>query len=180
MEMRRVWGASMRGRGRKSLYVGLLALLIGPTFTVADASADEWGFAWELGMVTATPQGNPFVFRLTAARSYSDELSIGPSVYLTPYGDDAMYAGSLNAEFHVALDEIRVSPFFGFGIAHRRTDHDDDTALMFPMGVSVDKEIGEELSAVGTFGLNLHGGIKLEGEKDDASVALTVGLRYGL
>jgi opacity protein-like surface antigen len=172
---RRVWV-----RLGADVLVPLFALLLGALCTPSKARADDWGFAWEIGAITATPKGNPFVFRLTAIKSYSEEFSLDPSFYLTPYGNNAMYSGSLNAQFHVALQEIHISPFFGLGVAHRKTKHDSDTALMVPMGLSVDRPIGEKLYLIGTFGINLHGGITLEGEKDDASIGLTAGIGYSL
>ena len=158
--------------------VPLCMLLLGLLGTPSEAGAEGWGFAWEPGAIVATPKGNPFVFRLTVAKDYSEEFSIGPSLYLTPYGDNAMYSGSLNAQFHVALQQFRISPFLGLGVAHRKTEHDDDTALMVPMGLSVDTPVGETLYLVGTFSINLHDGITLEGEKDDASIGLTAGISY--
>jgi hypothetical protein len=49
---------------------------------------------------------------------------------------------------------------------------------MVPMGFSVDTPIGEKLALLGTFGINLHGGMTLEGEKDAASIGLTAGISY--
>lgn len=159
-------------------FVLFFALLLGLPGAPSEAWADDWGFAWEIGAITATPTGDPFVFRLTAAKTYSDEFSLGPSFYLTPYGDNAMYSGSVNAEFHVQLQELRVSPFFGLGLAHRKTKIDDDTALMIPMGLSLDMPIGENLYLLGTGAILLHDGITLEGDKDGASTGLTAGIRY--
>jgi opacity protein-like surface antigen len=183
MSLRIVWDSS--GQRRRwvrlgaNVLVSFFVLLPGLLGAPSNAWADGWGFAWELGAITATPKGNPFVFRLSADKSYSEEFSIGPSFYLTPYGDNGMYSGSMNAQFHVALQEVRVSPFLGVGVAHRTTKHDNDTALMVPMGLSVSTPIGEKLYLVGTFGINLHSGITLEGRKDGASVGLTAGIGYG-
>lgn len=168
-----------KARSRAKVLLAICGLALGFLTVAQGASAQGWGFAWELGAITATPKGNPFVFRLTAERYFSEEFSLGPSLYLTPSGDDAMYSGTVNAAFHVALrNSIHISPFFGLGVAHRRTEDDDDTALMVPMGLSVDKPIGERLYLVGTFSINLHNGLKLEGEEDDTSLGITAGLRY--
>ena len=175
-------GASGRRPGRRGLGTGVLipffVLLLGLLGAPRNASAENWGFAWEIGAITATPKGDPFVFRLTAARVYSEEFSFGPSLYLTPYGDNAMYSGSLNAAFHVALEDFHLSPFFGVGVAHRTTEDDDDTALLIPMGMSLDRPIGEKLYLVGTFSVNLHNGMELEGEDDGVSIGLTAGISY--
>lgn len=179
----RLAAGSSRSRHRRmrlgaNFLVPFFVLLPGLLAPPAMASDEGWGFAWEIGAITATPKGNPFVFRLTADKSYSEEFSLGPSLYLTPYGDNAMYSGTLNAQFHVGVDKLHISPFLGIGVAHRKTKHDNDTALMVPMGLSVDTPIGERLSLVGTFGINLHGGITLEGKKDGASIGLTAGISY--
>lgn len=182
MSMRRVVDASGQqpgglrvGTSELATLAALLLVLLGAPSSVA---ADDWGFGWEPGAIVSTPGGNPFVFRLTIAKDYSDEFTLGPSFYLTPYGDSAMYSGTLNAQFHVALENIRISPFLGLGVAHRKTERDDDTALMVPMGCSVDTPVGETLYLVGTFSINLHDGIELEGEKDDSSIGLTAGISY--
>lgn len=154
-------------------------LLLGHACVPSKAqAASDWGFSWEIGAITATPVGNPFVFRLTADKSYSAEFSLGPSFYLTPYGDNKMYSGSLNAEFHVPVQDFHVSPFLGLGVAHRRTKHDNDTAFLIPMGLSADMPIGQRLYLLGTFGINLHDGIVLDGQKDGSSIGLTVGISY--
>jgi len=182
MDTRTVLDARVRRRdgARLGVRVGLLSLLTLLGFLGAPPApaAEGWGFGWEPGVILSTPGGNPFVFRLTIDRDYSDEFSIGPSLYLTPYGDSAMYSGTLNAQFHVALERIRISPFLGLGVAHRKTEQDDDTALMVPMGCSVDTPVGETLYLVGTLSINLHDGITLDGEKDDSSVGLTAGISY--
>lgn len=182
MNMRIAIGS--RGQRRSGARLGLgscacsLLILLGLLSAPAPAAAEGWGFGWEPGAIVATPKGNPFVFRLTVAKDYSNEFSIGPSLYLTPYGDNAMYSGTLNAQFHVAFEKVRISPFLGIGVAHRKTEHDNDTALMVPMGLSVDTPVGETLYLVGTFSINLHDGITLEGEKDDSSIGLTAGISY--
>jgi hypothetical protein len=182
MNRRIASGSSAQQSRRVRLGAGVLApvfvLLLGLLGAPSGARADDWGFGWELGAITATPKGNPFVFLLTAARNFSEEFSLGPSVYVTPYGENGMYSGTVNAQFHVPLQKLRLSPFVGVGLAHRRTKHDSDTATMVPMGVTLDTPVGEKLFLAGTLGINLHGGIKLEGEKDGASLGLTVGIRY--
>ena len=182
MNVRIVPVSSDQRRGRVRLganaLVPCIVLLLGLISAPSKARTGDWGFAWEIGAITATPKGNPFVFRLTADKSYSEEFSIGPSFYLTPSGDNKMYSGTMNAQFHVALEKSHISPFFGLGVAHRRTKHDNDTALMVPMGISADTPIGEKLYLVGTFGINLHSGITLEGEKDSSSIGLTAGISY--
>ncbi len=175
-------GSSDRLRGwarpAAAFHAPILILLLGLLGAPSMAAAEGWGFAWEPGIITATAKGAPFVFRLTVSKYVSEEFSIGPSVYLTPAGEDAMYSGSLNANFRVPLDTIRIAPFLGVGVAHRKTAHDDDTALMFPMGLSVETPVAETIDLVGTVSINLHDGIVLEGEKDDTSVGLTVGISY--
>lgn len=159
------------------LAVGLLVCAL--SGLTSPSLASDWGFSWEIGAITAAAQGTPFVFRLTTDRSYSEEFSLGPSLYLSPYGDNRMYSGSLNAEFHFALpNDMRLSPFLGAGVVQRKTDDDSDSALFFPMGASIDKRAGERLYLIGTVSFNLHGGIQLEGKKDDATVGLSVGIGY--
>lgn len=170
---RRDWG-----RFSADLFVSLFVIPLVLLGAPAEAGAKAWGFAWEPGVIIATPKGDPFVFRLTAAYDYSKEFSVGPSFYLSPSGDNAMYSGTLNAQFHVGIQKIRISPFLGIGLVHRKTKHDDDTALMVPTGLSVDYPIGETLYLVGTFGVNLHDGIELEDKVDDASIGLTAGISY--
>jgi opacity protein-like surface antigen len=182
MNIHLVLDRSGQRRGRREVramaFVSCVLLSLGLLGAPSQSRADDWGFAWELGAITATPIGNPFVFRISAAKYYAEEFSLGPSFYLTPYGDNAMYSGSLNAQFHVPVEEFRVSPFLGLGVAHRKSKHDDDTALWIPMGLSVDRPVGERLYLIGTFGINMHGGIALEGQKDDVSIGLTAGISY--
>jgi hypothetical protein len=155
----------------------LLVLLLGIPCAPLVAHAQGWGFAWELGAITATP-GNPFVFRLTAIDDYSAEFGLGPSLYVTPSGRNAMYSGTVNAEFHINVQQLRFSPFFGLGVAYRRTTHDHDTAFMVPVGLSAETPIGGKLSLIGTVSINLHDAMTLDGRKDTASAGLTAGIRY--
>jgi hypothetical protein len=172
------------GSGRCRVYpdAGILAPFFALLFLCLalppQARASDWGMGWEVGAITATPKGNPFVFRITVAKKYSEEFSLGPSFFLTPYGDNAMYSGSLNSQFHVQMQRLRISPFIGIGVAYRTIENDNDTALMFPMGASVDVPVGEKLYLVGTASVNLHGGITLDGEEDNASLGLTAGISY--
>jgi hypothetical protein len=160
-----------------ALVLGLLLCAIAGA--PSQCRASDWGFSWEIGAITAASKGTPFVFRLTTANSYSDEFSLGPSFYLSPYGDDRMYSGSLNAQFHFALpNDMRLSPFLGAGAVQMKSKNDSDSALFFPMGVSVDRRAGESLYLIGTVSFNLHGGIQLDGKKDDATVGVSVGIGY--
>ena len=173
-------GARRSVNGRRFGFAVVFSLLLcGIAGMPQGCSASDWGFAWEIGAITATPKGNPFVFRLTTAKSYSKEFSLGPSFFLTPYGDNKMYSGSLNAMFHFSLrEDLLVSPFLGVGAVRRETANDNDGALVFPMGASLEKRAGERLYLVGTISFNLHGGIELEGEEDGASIGLTAGISY--
>lgn len=147
-------------------------------FGIAPAAhAEGWGFAAEVGAITATVQGSPTVFRITSTKSVSPEFAFGPTVYLTPAGDAQMYSGALIAEFHAPAGRMKIVPFIGIGVAHRRSGDDDSTALMFPLGSCVDFPVGETLSLRGTASFNIHN-IELEGEKDTVSLGLTAGINY--
>jgi len=159
---------------RRLLALGTAATLFA---AVPPAHAESWGFSSEIGAITSTVQGTPAVFRITTAKVISPEFSAGPTFYVTPAGDAQMYSGAFIAEFHALVRRLTVAPFIGMGLAHRRSKNDSSTALMFPLGSSVDFPVGEKLFLRGTMSFNIHN-IDLEGEKDDLSVGLTAGISY--
>jgi len=142
-----------------------------------DAEAAGWGFGAEIGSITAVEGGTPFVFRLTPSKRSSEEFSLGMSFYLTPAGDNKMYSGAFIARFHAKAGRLLLTPFLGAGVVHRRTDTDNDTAIMFPVGATLGYPVGEALFLVGTVSVNLHD-LELDGKEDTTSIGLTAGIAY--
>ena len=167
------WNRSGRFTSRGACVVAAIA---GFGFATP-AHAEGWGFAAEVGAITATAVGSPTVFRITSTKTVSPEFAFGPTFYLTPLGDDQMYSGALMAEFVAPARRVKIVPFIGIGLAHRRSENGDSTALMFPLGSSVDYPVGKTLSLRGTASFNIHN-IELEGEDDNLSLGLTAGINY--
>jgi len=143
----------------------------------ATARAGEWGFAAEAGPVVAAAGGTPFVFRLTPYNMRAPEFSLGPTAYISPAGDALLFGTAALAQFHAEWRSFAVVPFIGVGVAHRRSEDDNATAVWFPLGSSLDFPVGDRLFLRGTASANIHS-IELEGEDDNLSLGLTFGINY--
>ncbi len=168
-----------RSRGARRKFAAAAAAVVAGTCLgmAPPAHAGDWGFAAEAGPILAAASGTPFVFRLTPYNMLAPEFSLGPTAYISPAGDALMYATAFLAQFHAEWRSFAVVPFLGIGVAHRRSENDNSTAVWFPLGSSFDVPVGERLFVRATLSGNIHS-IELDGEDDNLSLGLTFGINY--
>jgi hypothetical protein len=149
-----------------------------------------WGFGTDVGFENGTADGTVFVLRFNANLYLSPAFSLGPSLMVTPVQDYNELSISGLARFHIEVDRgVEVVPFSGIGFVDAEFPFDDpdseetieakDRSLYFPLGMSVNWAVGEDIFAVGTILANLHSldyGAPVG--KDEGSVGLLIGVQY--
>lgn len=175
----------------------LVALLLGGWAGPLTAQAQEggprrspWGFGTDIGFENGTGDGTVFVLRFNANLYLARAFSLGPSLMVTPVQNYNELSIAGLARFHIEVDRgVEVVPFSGIGLVDAEFEVDDpdsdeiieakDRSLYFPLGVSVNWLVGEDIFAVGTVLANLHSldyGAPVG--KDEGSVGFLIGVHY--
>ena len=172
--------------------IGALAgtLWLASALVPAYAQENRWGVGTDVGFVAGSVHDTVFNLGFNVDYYLDRNFSVGPMMQITPTGDLFQISFAGVAKYHLRLDNgINVVPFAGFGLIHADLDHGtgrsridrNDTSWYIPLGISLEYQLVHNIAVASTVIVNLHS-IDLSPslpEKDNNSVALMFGLRWG-
>jgi hypothetical protein len=182
----------MRMSDRRALLSLTLGGLLWLGLVVPSASAEDnrWGVGTDVGFVAGSVNDTVFNLGFNVDYYLDRNFSVGPMMQITPTGDLFQISFAGVAKYHLRFSNgINVVPFAGFGLIHADLDRGagpsridrNDTSWYIPIGASVEYQIVHNIAVASTVIVNLHS-IDLSPslpEKDNNSVALMFGLRWG-
>jgi hypothetical protein len=182
----------MHRPGRRRLLVIALGglLWLAPVFTPAYGENNRWGAGSDVGFLAGMADSTVFNLGFNVDYYPDRNFSFGPMMQLTPTGDLFQISFAGVAKYHLRFNNrINVVPFTGFGLIHVSLDRgagpgridESDTSWYIPLGVSLEYQVDYNIALASTVIVNLHSidlSPSLPG-KDDNSVALMFGLRWG-
>jgi hypothetical protein len=178
---------------RRTCAASLFAILAAGTVAGTPyARADEhrWGFGSDLGFTSGTVNGTVFTLAFSGDYYIDRNFSIGPIMQISPMGDLFQISFAGVGRYHFRFNNgINVVPFMGIGFIHADLERgtgpgsidQSDTSWYIPIGVSLEYQAAHNLTLSSTLIVNLYD-IDLSpslSEKDNTSVALLFGFRFG-
>jgi hypothetical protein len=163
-----------------------LGIVVSPAF----AEENRWGVGTDVGFVAGSVNDTVFNLGFNVDYYLDRNFSVGPMMQITPTGDLFQISFAGVAKYHLRFSNgINLVPFTGFGLIHVGLDRgtglgridESDTSWYIPVGASLEYQIVHNIAVASTVIVNLHS-IDLSPslpEKDNNSVALMFGLRWG-